>query len=65
MTSTLGSLVRSFFEDHLTVQKGLRPASVRSYADALRLFLSFCLFRRLRTLIPIDCGQSFRAIADS
>jgi hypothetical protein len=24
-----------------------------------------CLFRRLRTLIPIDCGQSFRAIADS
>lgn len=41
MTSTLGSMVRSFFEDHLTVQKGLRPASVRSYADALRLFLSF------------------------
>ncbi|MFA4947145.1 MAG: tyrosine-type recombinase/integrase [Candidatus Krumholzibacteriia bacterium] len=41
MTSTLGSLVRSFFEDHLTVQKGLRPASVRSYADALRLFLGF------------------------
>jgi hypothetical protein len=26
---------------------------------------NLCLFRRLRTLIPIDCGQSFRAIADS
>jgi len=40
-TFTLGSLVRSFFEDYLTVQKGLRPASVRSYGDALRLLLSF------------------------
>jgi len=39
MTPTLGQVVRSFFEDHLTVQKGLRPASVRSYRDVLRLFL--------------------------
>jgi len=41
MIPTLGQIVRSFFEDHLKVQKGLRPASVRSYSDALRLFLGF------------------------
>ena len=40
-TPTLGSLVHSFFEDYLQVQKGLRLASVRSYRDALRLFLGF------------------------
>lgn len=37
----LGPLVHSFFEDLLKVQRGLRPASVRSYRDVLRLFLSF------------------------
>jgi integrase/recombinase XerD len=38
---TPGSLLYGFFEDHLKVQKGLRPASLRSYRDALRLFLHF------------------------
>lgn len=41
MTPTLGHAIRSFFEDHLPVQKGLRPASIRSYRDAMRLFLQF------------------------
>jgi site-specific recombinase XerD len=41
MTPTLGQILRSFFEDHLKVQKGLRPASIRSYRDVLRLFLGF------------------------
>jgi len=41
MTLTLGQSVRSFFEDHLPVQKGLRPTSIRSYRDAVRLFLIF------------------------
>lgn len=41
MTLHLGQIVRSFFEDHLKVQRGLRPASVRSYRDAMRLFLEF------------------------
>lgn len=35
----LGTAVRSFFEDHLKVQKGLRPSSIRSYRDVLKLFL--------------------------
>jgi integrase/recombinase XerD len=41
MTITLGQIVHSFFEDHLKVQKGLRSNSIRSYRDALRLFLCF------------------------
>jgi site-specific recombinase XerD len=41
MTPSLGQLVRSFFEDYLKVQKGLRLTSIRSYRDTVRLFLSF------------------------
>lgn len=37
----LGSLVHSFFLDHLVTVKGLRPASVRSYRDTIRLLLCF------------------------
>lgn len=40
-TITLGTLVYSFFIDHLAAQKGLRPATIRSYRDTLRLFLTF------------------------
>src|SRR3989338_2355615 len=38
---TLGSILHSYFVDHLKVTKGLRPASISSYRDALRLFLIF------------------------
>lgn len=31
----------AFFEDHLKTQKGLRPGSVRSYRDTLKLFLVY------------------------
>lgn len=37
----LGPLIFSFFEDQLKCQKGLRPSSIQSYKDALRLFLIF------------------------
>jgi site-specific recombinase XerD len=37
----LGRIIYSFFIDYLTAQKGLRPASIRSYRDTLRLFLQF------------------------
>lgn len=40
-TPTLGSTVYSFFLDYLPQQKGLRPSSIRSYRDTLRLFLLF------------------------
>jgi len=57
MTSTppLGQLLHSFFVDHLITVKGLRPASVRSYRDTIRLLLVFaatdkgCKITRLST----------------
>ncbi len=57
MTSTpaLGQLLHSFFVDHLITVKGLRPASVRSYRDTIRLLLVFaaadkgCKITRLTT----------------
>jgi site-specific recombinase XerD len=41
MTPSLGRLVQSYFIDHLSVQKGLRAGSIRSYRDTIRLFLCF------------------------
>ena len=38
---TLGTAVYAFFTEYLVDQKGLRPTSIRSYRDALRLFLLF------------------------
>ena len=43
MTPMFGQIVHSYFEDHLKVQKGLRPGSLRSYRDTLRLFLNFMI----------------------
>jgi site-specific recombinase XerD len=37
----LGPVVHSFFVDYLRIQRGLRPTSIRSYRDALRLFLCY------------------------
>ena len=46
----LGPIIQSFFLDHLITVKGLRPASVRSYRDTIRLLLCF-LARQKRTRI--------------
>jgi len=40
-TEPLGPLLHSFFVDHLITVKGLRPTSVRSYRDTIRMFLQF------------------------
>lgn len=50
MSIPIGQVVRSFFEDHLAVQKGLRPSSIRSYRDAVRLFLNFVSAERRRPI---------------
>jgi hypothetical protein len=57
-----GPLLYSFFEDHLKCQKGLRPSSLKSYRDSLRLFLLFVAEKtghkvsRL-TLAELTCAQ--------
>ncbi len=38
---SLGSLLHTFFEDHLQCQKGVRTTTLKSYRDTLRLFLLF------------------------
>lgn len=62
MNTDLGPLLYSFFEDHLKCQKGLRPSSLKSYRDSLRLFLLFLAEKtghkvsRL-TLAELTCAQ--------
>jgi hypothetical protein len=51
--TAIGPIVYAFFEQHLKAKKGLSPASVRSYRDALRLFLSFVAAERGRSLTRI------------
>ena len=40
-TPLLGTILESFFNDYLKLQRGLRPNSITSYADAMRLLLQF------------------------
>lgn len=57
--AALGSLVHSFFDDYLKKQKGLCPNSLKSYADAMRLFLQFAsksLERKITKLKIDDLG---------
>lgn len=59
MTTPLGPLIRSFFVDHLPVQKGLRQSSIRSYRDTIRMFLGFVSsqhHRSITTLTVEDLG---------
>jgi site-specific recombinase XerD len=56
-TTTLGTFLLAFFEDHLKAQKGVSTATLKSYRDALRLFLLFVatdLGRRLTRVQVAD-----------
>jgi integrase/recombinase XerD len=62
---TLGSLLHTFFEDHLLCQKGLQPTTIRSYRDALMLYLRFvaedrrCKMTRLQAC-DLTCDRVLR-----
>jgi site-specific recombinase XerD len=53
----LGSLLHSFFVDHLIAVKGLRPASVRSYRDTIRLFLCFVAADKRCAITRLSLGD--------
>jgi integrase/recombinase XerD len=53
----LGTLVVSFFADHLKVQKGLRPSSIHSYRDVLKLFLNQLASRRRRPITRLKLSD--------
>ena len=47
---SVGQTIFAFFEDYLKAQKGLRPGSVRSYRDTLKLFLAYVASSRSRAI---------------
>jgi len=47
---TVGQTIFAFLEDYLKAQKGLRPGSVRSYRDTLKLFLAYVASSRRRPI---------------
>lgn len=62
MNTDLGPVLYSFFEDYLKCQKGLRPGSMKSYRDSLKLFLLFLAEKTGRkvsrlTLADLTCAQ--------
>ena len=49
---SVGQLIFAFFEDYLKTQKGLRPGSIRSYRDTLKLFLAYVASNCRRPITP-------------
>jgi integrase/recombinase XerD len=61
----LGPLVHSFFLDHLITVKGLRPSSVRSYRDTIRLLLCFIAKNNNKKITKLTVEDlSFEQILD-
>lgn len=53
----LGPLIQSFFVDHLIMVKGLRPASVRSYRDTIRLLLLYLAKENRSKITTLTLGD--------
>jgi integrase/recombinase XerD len=53
----LGQVLHSFFADHLIAVKGLRPASVRSYRDTIRLLLLFIAADKRSKITRLTVGD--------
>jgi site-specific recombinase XerD len=53
----LGPLIHSFFLDHLVTVKGLRPASVRSYRDTIRMLLCFVATDKGSRITKLDVAD--------
>lgn len=52
--STIGSLLHGFFEDYLKLQKGVSPNTIKSYRDAVRLFLQFVSRETARRITELN-----------
>ena len=65
MSTPLGPILHSFFGNHLVATRGLRPASIRSYRDAIRLFLCFVAEAGKKKLTRVCVEDlSFDLVAD-
>jgi integrase/recombinase XerD len=56
-TPPLGQLLHSYFLDHLIAVKGLRPGSIRSYRDTIRLLLLFIAADKRCKLTRLQLGD--------
>jgi integrase/recombinase XerD len=56
-SAPLGPLLHSFFHDHLITVKGLRPASVRSYRDTIRLLLLYLAAAKHSKITRLTLGD--------
>lgn len=56
-TPTLGALLYGFIEHHLKAERGLARASIRSYRDALRLFLAFLAHAAKRPITKLTLAD--------
>ncbi len=54
VTPLLGAILESFFNDYLKVQRGLRPNSITSYADGMRLLLQFAAATGKKKVTQLD-----------
>ena len=52
--TAIGPIVFSFFERHLKVDKAMSPASIKSYRDAVKLFLTFAASQCHRAITGLD-----------
>ena len=50
-------MLPAFFQDHLNARKGLRPTTIRSYRDSVRLFLLFAAERRGSKLTALQVSD--------
>lgn len=55
--TTLGSLIVSFFRNYLVNQEGYPESTIRSYADCIRLLLSYACQRLNVTIDKLDQDQ--------
>jgi len=53
----VGQVLFAFFEDYLKTQKGLRPGSVRSYRDTMKLFLAYVATSRRRPITRLQLAD--------
>lgn len=69
MNDQLGRHLFAFLEDHLKCQKGLRPMTIRSYREGMRLFLQFvardCRRKLTRLTLSDLTGERVRSFLQS
>ena len=54
---SIGRVLQRYFEHHLRCHKGVKPATERSYREAIRLFLQFVATEKRCKLTRLNCAD--------